>query len=305
MNHVVPDYYADFHCIANHCRHNCCIGWEIDIDDETYAFYNQLSGPFGQRLRAGIRHETTPCFHLDERERCVFLNDCGLCDIITQLGEDALCDICTDHPRFRNYFSDRVEIGLGLCCEEACRIILSKQEPTTLQESNPRTETITPEEAAFLFLRTHVIQLLQDRTRPFSERMAQIASEYPLPLTIGSPADWSRYYRNLERMDPMWDHYLDQLAQADAFACPKDMDTVWEQLAFYLIYRHLATALEDGRLIPRLTFCLHAVLLIQTLWTQCATDFAGLCEIARLYSCEIEYSDENVDRLLDRWDKSA
>ena len=32
MQIIVPDYYKEFSCIADHCRHSCCIGWEIDID---------------------------------------------------------------------------------------------------------------------------------------------------------------------------------------------------------------------------------------------------------------------------------
>ena len=33
MKVVVPNYYNQFKCIAEKCHHNCCIGWEIDIDD--------------------------------------------------------------------------------------------------------------------------------------------------------------------------------------------------------------------------------------------------------------------------------
>ena len=35
MQNAYPDYYPLFHCIADRCRHNCCIGWEIDIDSRT------------------------------------------------------------------------------------------------------------------------------------------------------------------------------------------------------------------------------------------------------------------------------
>ena len=30
---VYPDYYPEFRCSASACKHNCCIGWEIDIDE--------------------------------------------------------------------------------------------------------------------------------------------------------------------------------------------------------------------------------------------------------------------------------
>ena len=32
-----PDFYRDFHCIADRCSDSCCIGWEIDIDPDTLA----------------------------------------------------------------------------------------------------------------------------------------------------------------------------------------------------------------------------------------------------------------------------
>ena len=35
MKRVVPDYYADFACVAGACRHTCCVGWEIDIDPDS------------------------------------------------------------------------------------------------------------------------------------------------------------------------------------------------------------------------------------------------------------------------------
>ena len=41
MKYYLPDYYEEFKCIAQKCKHSCCVGWEIDIDDDTLAYYNQ------------------------------------------------------------------------------------------------------------------------------------------------------------------------------------------------------------------------------------------------------------------------
>ena len=125
MNLHVPDYYPAFRCIAERCRQTCCAGWEIDIDGESLARYDRLPGDFGDRVRRCIDREGTPHFILTEDERCPLLNGDNLCDLILREGEGALCQICADHPRFRNFFSDRVEMGLGLVCEEAARLILS------------------------------------------------------------------------------------------------------------------------------------------------------------------------------------
>ena len=47
----VPNFYNSFHCIADRCKDSCCIGWEIDIDEDTYDYYQQVDGEFGKRLR--------------------------------------------------------------------------------------------------------------------------------------------------------------------------------------------------------------------------------------------------------------
>ena len=132
MNLYVPEYYPVFHCVASQCRHTCCAGWEIDIDDDSLARYERLPGEFGERMRRGISRDETPHFIPTEGERCPLLNGDNLCELILHEGKGALCQICRDHPRFRNYFSARVEMGLGLVCEEAARVILSWPKPLRL-----------------------------------------------------------------------------------------------------------------------------------------------------------------------------
>ena len=33
------------------CKHNCCIGWEIDVDEEKLAYYKHVQGALGDRLK--------------------------------------------------------------------------------------------------------------------------------------------------------------------------------------------------------------------------------------------------------------
>lgn len=127
MRTIVPDYYFDFKCIADKCRHTCCIGWEIDIDEESLERFKVFDDIWNQ-----ISFEGDPHFILDENEKCPFLCGDGLCEMILEHGEDSLCQICTDHPRYRNFWSDRCEMGLGLVCEEAARIILTRDKPMQL-----------------------------------------------------------------------------------------------------------------------------------------------------------------------------
>ena len=132
MNVYVPEYYPAFRCVASECHHTCCAGWEIDIDEESLARYQRLPGAFGERVRRSIGRDGTPHFILTKEERCPLLTEDNLCELILREGEGALCQICADHPRFRNYFSGRIEMGLGLVCEEAARLILSWPKPLRL-----------------------------------------------------------------------------------------------------------------------------------------------------------------------------
>ena len=51
MEYVYPDYYRQFTCIGGECPDTCCAGWEIDIDEDSYAYYNSVEGPFSKRLK--------------------------------------------------------------------------------------------------------------------------------------------------------------------------------------------------------------------------------------------------------------
>jgi len=163
MNIYVPDYYPAFHCIASGCGHTCCAGWEIDIDAESLSRYERMVGAFGERVRQSIRREDTPHFILGENERCPLLNSANLCELILHEGEGALCQICRDHPRFRNYFTCRVEMGLGLVCEEAARIILSWPHPLRLiRIDGDDVESPTEDERYLFDLRRRWLSSIQE-----------------------------------------------------------------------------------------------------------------------------------------------
>ena len=143
-----PEYYERFSCIADRCEDTCCAGWEIDIDDDSYQAYMQVTGEFGDRLRASIKEYSSEngdayeChgFRLKEGKRCSFLREDGLCDMILALGEDALCDVCADTPRnFLEYGGAR-EISISPSCAEAGRLIFGNSEPVRFLERETEEE---------------------------------------------------------------------------------------------------------------------------------------------------------------------
>ena len=91
MKTLVPDYYRDFRCKADMCRHSCCVGWEIDVDSDAEKMYGKVGDDtdFGRKLGKSISHDGTPHFILTEDERCPFLTKSGLCEIYINLGENA------------------------------------------------------------------------------------------------------------------------------------------------------------------------------------------------------------------------
>ena len=292
MKTIVPDYYPDFRCIAGACRHSCSIGWEIDIDEDTRQLYREIPGEIGRRLSEQIDDSgEVPCFSLDERERCPFLNGEGLCDIILQLGEGALCQICADHPRFRSFFSDRTEMGLGLCCEAAADLILRRTEPVrfTVLEDDGETESLTDWERTVLAEREGYIRLAQDRTLSAKERMERIAVLPPYSF-----AQWTEILLRLEQMDPAWGELLRRTAEQEQ--CAAISDTAEEQLLVYFLFRHLPDAVDLDDLYARAAFAVVSTQIIAGLAARLPE--TDLREIARLYSSEIEYSEENTEALL-------
>ena len=229
----VPNYYPSFQCIASACRHSCCVGWEIDVDGEALARYDKVRGTLGERLRACIDCEADPpCFKLTEDERCPFLNPNGLCDLITELGEESLCHICADHPRFRNVMNDRVELGLGLCCEAAAELILSQTEPFSVVElsseeaARERHAHAEPEEldclsASLLAARDRLLPILQDDSTPLFDRIRHVCALLDIDLTESVTESFKSFgeiaalLRDMERLDPAWDGYLDAMEALD------------------------------------------------------------------------------------------
>ena len=302
MNSFYPFYYGGFKCIGGGCKHNCCIGWEIDIDPLTFEKYQGISGDFGNRLKENVSTKDTPHFILQKEERCPFLNKDNLCDIILEKGEDFLCRICSDHPRFRNFFANCTEVGLGLCCEEAARLVLSQKEPFFMAEK--KEEILTDEEISFFRFRGDIFQKIGDRKLPLPERILSLLQRYGISFPQKTHGEWADIFLSLEHLDDAWVALLNELKQAESVQpIGEEWDVVSEQLFSYFIYRHLAGGLEDGRYGERILFAVLGVHIISALASlkigkTGTISFADFAELSRLYSSEIEYSEENTETLL-------
>ncbi len=305
MKIYAPDYYNEFSCIADKCRHSCCIGWEIDIDSYTMEIYNELiqqKDDISAQLSASIEiTDDCPHFILDKNERCPHLDKNGLCKLILAKGEDILCDICRDHPRFRNFYSDRTEIGLGLCCEAVAAIILGSTKPMKIVQISENIEEEFPlsdYEKSVLQLKSNILKVLSDRSTGFNVR-----AEKALTLTNAQLREFSckaiaDILLPLERLDKQWDNVLTSLSQFNDNTDLSEYDSYREKLATYFIYRHLNAECDDFADAVKFALFSADVIVKATVSVYCDDfDVSQIADIARMYSAEIEYSTENIEEI--------
>lgn len=180
MEITKPHYYDEFSCLAGKCPDTCCANWEVVIDPESDAFYMQVPGELGQKLRdAIIEIEGERCFGL-EKGLCRLLRPDGLCPIQAELGEEHLCKICGKYPRFSTEIGLRREIGLSLSCPEAARLILTGRKPLTLvkeknEEPMSSLHELSPElMITMAVLRENALEIAADEAVPFSQKCVKL-----------------------------------------------------------------------------------------------------------------------------------
>lgn len=173
----VPEYYDEFSCIASRCKDSCCAGWEIDIDDESYEYYRSVEGTFGDRLRESmfVAEDGGYRFKLKGPKRCAMLNDNNLCDLYTALGEEALCEVCTEYPRFSLVYGQVEQKALSLSCEEVGRILFGRTEPEQLIDielpGDCEDDEEDPQYVAFMeWVQKEAVAILQNRELSITER---------------------------------------------------------------------------------------------------------------------------------------
>ena len=261
-----PNYYKKFKCSAGSCQHTCCAGWVIGIDKDSLARF-KADPDVACKIKDG-------CFVLEEDGRCPFLRDDNLCEMIIRHGENYLCDICKEHPRFYNEFDDHTEAGIGLVCEEACRLVLNHDGAFEL----------IGDDGSKMELPGYV-KNIYDCTKPINERLKDISG--------GRRADSklrAEIFDGMEVMDSKWSTLLSKIIEEPTDNAEEDKvisenEKEFTNFAAYLLYRYKGA----GRFAAEACWLL-ADLLIKG---------CGIEDVARVFSCEVEYSDINIDEALE------
>ena len=307
-----PDFYSSFKCIAGQCSDTCCVGWEIDIDEASQDSYRKVSGAFGDKLRQNIEDGH---FKLLPHDRCPFLDKGNLCEIYTHLGEGALCDICREHPRFVEVYGDIMERGIGLCCEEAARLLLEGEGPLTFtaEESSEPEDEIDDDDREIrdqvLYEREQIFATLADGSLTLPEKLHD-AFGFSVDAPFAPFENAEAYLELLEKTEsfgPAWDDALARIRNRIE-ASPSEQAAEIEdegyfsenegaRLLAYLIYRHYAKCLFEGyeqgkRLFP-LFFWNTVRFFARELAGECSPEQIKINAV-KILSRQLEYCEENM-----------
>lgn len=174
MRYTIPDYYFKFKCTADQCEDTCCAGWQIGIDETSAQRYWKEKGPFRRTFRKNINfHDSV--FRQQPDGSCAFLREDGLCEMVLQMGEEALCRTCHYYPRHIEEFENEREITLSVSCPEVAKILMNRRMPVHFLHKKDEKEEIYPDYDPIFFdqlqeAREVMIQILQNRSLPASVR---------------------------------------------------------------------------------------------------------------------------------------
>lgn len=304
-----PTFYRDFKCIANRCTDSCCIGWEIDIDSATYKKYRLMPEAFQKNIAVcdGVAH-----FVLTQDERCPFLQKDGLCKIILEHSEDMLCDICREHPRFYEWYGEYKDAGVGLCCEEAVRLLLESEKALEYEtvETQEISDDDTPEDIckSVFELRKSLFSIINDRSLTLSDRIEKCflkigVKDVAAPCSADAfLAECVEIAKEMSPFDELWGKYILSLEALDFQEVKEHLNKAlseneirYEKSLSYFVFRHFIKACFDGDLLAH--FKLAVIMLIFELLIDCVND--DLLFNTRYLSKQVEYSEENIDLLTD------
>lgn len=300
MKQFVFNYSAKFSCINSKCQHNCCKGWEINIDKRTKEKYLELTKKDSRFNEKAFNGNS---FNLTEDLTCPFLDKDNLCHIIKNYGEKYLCKTCKTHPRFKNFFSGVVETGLGLYCEEACRIILtskSKMRPVLIKDDN-KPSLLNKFEKKVLKTRKKILNVLQNRKLSINERLKNLINFSDINLEKLSFSEWKKVFCSLEKLK-INEFSFENLKNSDSFyPINEDFSLYFEQILCYFTFRHISPAFDLLDLRVRTAFIILLFKMINQIFMEKdGLSLENLIESCRFLASEIEVNLDNQNAILNQ-----
>ncbi len=218
MKLVCMKLFSDFECTGKYCRHNCCkTGWDIEIDKPTLDYLDSVGDC---SLRSITETDEDGTFLIREDGKCPLLTADGLCSLQLKYGAEHISDICREHPRFYEWFGGYKEAGVGLCCEEAVRLLLEDNSPLVFEsrEIDEEDDYLRYDEEVFsalLTARNALLAMLTDRTLPIQERLRRLLFHGQRFQDALDDEDMHQLYTEIDHLNDLSDMHDDLATEYD------------------------------------------------------------------------------------------
>lgn len=161
---IAPKYMESFQCIGSSCEENCCHGWQVTIDKQTFKKYRtveivELREKMKEMVKItepSVSADSHAHIQLDDKGFCPFLDEKSLCEIQGRLGASYLSRTCQTYPRNHSRKNGEIWLFSSLSCPEAARKALLDAEamnPTLVTLSYPNEQAV-PIAASYLYSET-------------------------------------------------------------------------------------------------------------------------------------------------------
>ena len=322
-------YFNKFSCKASRCTDSCCKGWEVRIDPSTEAKYRTLCGALGDKIRSVMCDGEEGAVFEMSGGRCPFLNDSGLCDIITEYGEDMISDICKRHPRYFTALSDVAYGGLGMSCEEAARLILT-EDGREYVESDANIndgEEYDPElYDAVISARNKCIDIIYQSADIYSALSGVLSEILRIDSVIYGceTAENTTRDRGYTEFKDCIEEFVDFLSGLE-YMSGELLERLWSllespdlsarsldtseriylmRILSYLVDRYLTPVILDGDCTGASAVIAVSLAVVSLLFlSERENDLDSAVHLSKLFSSEIEYSTDNLDIIRDADEK--
>lgn len=183
---LVPDYFESFHCKCGECRHPCCDGWGISVDEKEY--FSLIGLSCSKKLRRKLddafvlrEYPSSDCYAEIEPNyvgMCPMLDEDGLCLLQKERGEGLLPIVCRLYPRSVKNYGGHHEISMSNSCEKTVELLLSGNAPLSLHEYSGSLLfdglKIYEENAEKDEIRIRCVRIMSNGSLPIRERFAAI-----------------------------------------------------------------------------------------------------------------------------------
>ncbi len=200
MKYLTPEYYTKFQCKCGQCRRSCCSEWPISISKIDY--YRLLGISCSKKLRAKLdcalklypdpSQERFAQISLDWQGSCMLHRKDGYCALQSELGEEALAEVCRVYPSRMTQLSELNQCSCSNSCEKVIELLMDQKTPMIFEEQDlPYAPEIKLPFDRYDSCK-QAISILQDRNmllpKRFSKLNAFLSETYSIDYLFANPS---------------------------------------------------------------------------------------------------------------------